>query len=85
MDAWLMACYCIMTGQLSLSVAGIQRGNPYEEEQRHQDYTRITAERAELNGNAEEKDTWKQVYGYDKPGAGAIIEFGQPGWYGDEG
>lgn len=86
MDAWLMACYCIMTGQISISVAGIQRGNAFEEEQRHQDYSRILAEKQELaEGPVFEKDIWKTVYGYDKPGAGNIIEFGEPGWYSDEG
>ena len=85
MDAWLMACYCIMTGQLSLSVATMQRGNAYEEEQRHQDYMRISDEKRQLNGEVNDNAVWKQVYGYDRPGGGSIVEMGQPGWYSDEG
>ena len=83
MDAWLMACYTVMSGMLSLSVAGIQRGNPFEEAQRNLDYARITAEKRELTGDGAEKDTWRQVYGFERPG-GKEIAFGIPGYFGDE-
>jgi hypothetical protein len=46
---------------------------------------RISDEKRQLQegGPSMERDTWKHVYGYDKPDV-KDFNVGQPGFYGDE-
>lgn len=92
MDAWLMACYCIMSGMLSMPLARITPSMPFEEQGRQQEYERILAEKQELQAfdgprsrdNARD-DTWKQVYGSPRPSStDRYVDFGDPGYYDGE-
>ena len=90
MDAWLMACYCIMSGMASLPLTRIQPEMPYQEHERQANYERLIAEKQELQGfegytskRDVEADTWRTVFGRDMP-RDKYVEIGDPGYYDGE-
>ncbi len=91
MDAWLMACYCIMSGMLSLPFASTRPQEPFKEHQQQQDYVRIVEEKRELQGfegftskRDVEADTWRTVFGREQPRQDRYVDLGDPGYYDGE-
>jgi hypothetical protein len=89
MDAWLMACYCIMSGMLSMPLSRIVPEMPYQEHQRQSDYDRLVAEKQELQGfegssrRDPEAEAWRTVYGQERR-QDRYIDLGDPGYYDGE-
>lgn len=85
MDAWLLACFTIMMGELSITSAGIQRGDAFEEQRRYREYMRITDEKKQLSGNGHNNEVWKTIYGQDMPKSNNLDIAGHgSGYYDDE-
>ena len=82
-DAWLMACYAIWSGHLSLPLAGLKPSSVFESHKMAQDYLRIADEKRELSGNRPEESAWETVYGERKRTPQDIM-VGQSGYYSDE-
>jgi hypothetical protein len=67
MDAFLLACFCIKEGQLTLPMTGVNPTAPFEAERMRQDYDRIRQEKQELTGKSGDAEAWRLVYGQDRP------------------
>jgi hypothetical protein len=82
-DAWLMACYTIWSGHLSIPMAGINPVSPFDEAKLHQEYLRIADEKRQLSGKNPDGDAWATVYGRERKSS-TEISHGYRGYYSDE-
>jgi hypothetical protein len=82
-DAWLMACYTIWSGHLSIPVTGINHASPFAEAHLHQEYLRIADEKRQLSGKNPDGDAWREVYGRERKSS-TEIRHGYRGYYSDE-
>jgi hypothetical protein len=82
-DAWLMACYAIWSGHLSIPIAGLSPSSVFESHKMAQDYLRIADEKRQLSGKRPEDDAWETVYGERRRSPQEILA-GQAGYYSDE-